>query len=66
PNVRGVSFKEIKDLFGTSCTYKKKKVTLSPPISRRLSKLGFFILHLFNWRILRTHILVSIRKRTTA
>lgn len=65
PNVRKVTLKELHSLFPNSIiTF--RKVTIAPPISRRIIKipvLGRYLLPLFNIGIFKTHILAIIKKR---
>ena len=57
-NVRKVSVNELKKIFYNSSAFYYKKITLAPPIGR---KVGSFY-KLFNINILRTHILAIIKK----
>jgi len=57
-DVRKVSVKEIKALFPMASAFHVVSVTLAPPIGRKLGKWY----HLFNWPILRTHVLMAITK----
>lgn len=57
-NVRKVSVAELKGLFPKTTLFKMEKVTLAPPIGRRVGKLY----GLFNLPILRTHILAVLQK----
>ena len=57
-NVRKVSVAELKGLFPGASSFKIEKVTLAPPIGRRVGKLY----GLFNLPILRTHILALLQK----
>jgi SAM-dependent methyltransferase len=64
PDVRGVSMKSVRELFPAGeVTF--HRVTLAPPISRRVSRIHPMAYHLLNtipW--LRTHVLCWIRKRS--
>lgn len=63
PDVKGVSFKEIKTLFPQFSKVKKKRVTLAPPVARaacRISPALYSFLNLFPF--LRTHLLVWLEK----
>lgn len=64
PDVRGVPMKEVRTLFPGG-DISVKRVTLAPPISRRVSRIHPFAYHLFNAiPLLRTHVLCWIRKDT--
>lgn len=56
--VSGVSYKTLLTLFPQAHILSFQKITLAPPIGRRVGKLY----KLFNWPFLRTHILVVLRK----
>ncbi|MDR1473039.1 MAG: hypothetical protein LBI41_00530 [Lactobacillales bacterium] len=61
PDVKGVKLSEIKSLFPDaeiSC----KKVTLAPPIGRKLTKIHPSMYGCFNLPFLRTHLLCWIKK----
>ena len=61
-DVRGVSLKRIRDLFPDG-KIDVKRVTLAPPISRRVCKLHPNLYHVFNvFPFLRTHVLCYIEK----
>jgi SAM-dependent methyltransferase len=61
-DVRGVSKKRIKELFPNG-DFSFKRVTLAPPLSRRISKLSPVLYTVFNaFPFLRTHQLVFIKK----
>lgn len=65
PDVRGVSIKRIKELFplGKPEIY---RVTLAPPIARRVCKIHSALYDLFNaFPFLRTHVLCWIGKSCT-
>ncbi|MDF2448117.1 MAG: Methyltransferase type 11 [Bacteroidota bacterium] len=57
-DVRKVDLNEIKELFPASSGVAYKKITLAPPIGRRVGR--FY--QLFNIPVLRSHILAVIRK----
>lgn len=57
-DVRKVNEKELKDLFSDASLFDVKKITLAPPIGRKVKR--FY--KLFNLPILRSHILVVIKK----
>lgn len=57
-SVAGVSYKTLLTLFPQAQIIVSQKITLAPPIGRRVGKLY----NLFNWPFLRTHILVVLRK----
>lgn len=62
PDVRGVKFNEIKELF-TGTRIVKKKITLAPPVSRIVTRIHPNLYYLFNSiYFLRTHLLVWIKK----
>lgn len=62
PDVRGVSIKQIKKLFPLG-RIKTWKVTLAPPISRRVTRLHPVLYNAFNlFPLLRTHVLCWIEK----
>lgn len=58
-DVRKVSKREVKNLFPEAVRYEIHKVTLAPPIGRRVGKLY----GLFNVRPLRSHILAVFQKQ---
>jgi hypothetical protein len=58
PDVRKVSFGELKRLFPDAVITAKQKITLAPPIGRRVGRLYPF----FNLPFLRTHLLVLMQK----
>lgn len=61
-DVRGVSLKRIRDLFPDG-KIDVRRVTLAPPISRRVCKLHPNLYHVFNvFPFLRTHVLCWIEK----
>ena len=62
PDVQGVSLKRVKELFPDAViTY--KKVTLAPPISRRVTRIHPSLYTVFNFSpFLRTHVLCWISK----
>lgn len=57
-NVKKVTVTEIKKLFPEAKRFTVKKITLAPPIGRRVGR--FY--HLFNWHFLRSHVFVVIMK----
>lgn len=62
PNVKGVSKSEIEKLF-PNCQVSLKRVTLAPPISRRLAKLSTGLCSaLESLKIFNTHYLALIQK----
>jgi ubiquinone/menaquinone biosynthesis C-methylase UbiE len=63
PDVRAVTKKEILELF-TSCDVQLRRVTLAPPIARRLAPLSTLLCHLLaKLKIFNTHYLGVIRKK---
>lgn len=61
-DVRGVSLSRIKELF-PDADITTKKITLAPPISRKVTKVHPFLYTLFNsFPFLRTHVLCFIKK----
>lgn len=63
PDVRGVSVNRIKELFPKGI-YDIRRVTLAPPISRRVCKIHPSLYNLFNTiPLLRTHVLCWIEKK---
>lgn len=58
PDVRKVTIAETRGLFNRSSRSTVKKITLAPPIGRKVGK--FY--HLFNVSFLRTHILAVFQK----
>jgi len=64
PDVRGVKDKRIQELFPEGKVI-IKRVTLAPPISRRVTKIHPCLYHVFNiLPLLRTHVLCWIGKST--
>ncbi|MFN3916365.1 MAG: class I SAM-dependent methyltransferase [Flavobacteriales bacterium] len=59
-DVKGVRLKEVRKLFPNGLIIKSKRVTLAPPIGRRVGKLYNFINSVFPF--LRTHLIVVIKK----
>lgn len=62
PDVRAVPVKRVRELFSDGKVI-VKRITLAPPISRRICKIHPNLYHLFNmipW--LRTHVLIWIEK----
>jgi phospholipid N-methyltransferase len=63
PDVRGVPIKRIRELFPQADVI-FERVTLAPPISRRVCRLHPYLYHVFNViPLLRTHVLCWIGKR---
>ncbi len=61
-NVKGIKKKEICSLFN-QCSHTFQKVTLCPPIARKLHYLPYFFLKLLeDLKILNTHYLVEMKK----
>ena len=62
-NVKKVAFRRIQDYFGEG-KYFKKKLTLAPPIARKMAKRskGNNWYYFFNWPFFRTHLLTLIMK----
>ena len=58
PDVRGIPLKEIKQLFPEAAGYQAQRITLAPPIGRRVGRLYNFL----NFPFLRSHLLVAILK----
>jgi phospholipid N-methyltransferase len=58
PDVRKVSVAELKTFFTKASRLEIAKVTLAPPIGRRVGKMY----NLFNLPFLRTHVLAAFRK----
>jgi len=58
PDVRGVSWREVRRLFPHAAGWNRRKVTLAPPIGRRVGRLYNFL----NVPFLRTHTVAMIRK----
>lgn len=64
PQTKGIRKPEIKNLF-PDCDFKFKKITLAPPISRRLVPVSWILaLLLEKLTIFNTHYLVAIRPKT--
>jgi hypothetical protein len=59
-NVKGIPKKEIKELFPNAKSIEFKKVTLAPPIGRRVKKMYNLANGLFPF--LRTHVIATITK----
>jgi hypothetical protein len=62
PDVRGVSRSEIRLLFPGAAVYDFRRVTVAPPISRRLSAISPKLLPLANLGLLKSHVLCWIGK----
>ncbi len=60
PDVKGVSKKEVGELFNSYEFISKKKVTLAPPIGRRVK--GLY--PLINIPPLRTHLVAALKKKS--
>lgn len=61
-DVKGIKLKKVRSLFEGKITY-YKKVTLAPPISRKITKVSPKLYNLLNmFSFLRTHLLCLIRK----
>lgn len=58
PDVRKVTRNELKKLFPEAKAYTIKKLTLAPPIGRRVGKLYPYL----NWPVLQTHLLAAFQK----
>lgn len=62
---RGIRPAEIKQLF-PGCVYTFRRVTLAPPIARRLVRVSWLACALLEkLRLFNTHYLVAIRKKTS-
>ena len=62
PQTAGIKPKEIRGLF-SGCTFKFRKITLAPPIARRVVPVSWpFALFLESLKIFNSHYLVLIRK----
>lgn len=61
-DVRGIRFKEIENLFSNG-KIKKMKITLAPPLGRKIIKIHESLYTIFNlFPILRTHLLCWIQR----
>jgi ubiquinone/menaquinone biosynthesis C-methylase UbiE len=61
-NVKGIKKKEIRTLFN-QCTHAFHKITLCPPIAKKLHHLPYlFLMLLEDLKILNTHYLVEMKK----
>jgi hypothetical protein len=58
PDVRGIGVQEIRELFPRASGFEYKRVTLAPPIGRRVGRLYNFL----NFPFLRSHILAAVYK----
>ena len=66
PQTRGICPAEIRRLF-PDCRYQFRRITLAPPIARRLASLSWGLcLFLENLSALNTHYLVAIQPRITS
>lgn len=62
PDVRGIKARKIKELF-PSGTHSMQRITLAPPLSRRVCRIHPTMYHIFNaFPFLRTHVLCWIEK----
>jgi len=62
PDVRGIPLKRIRELFPHG-RIDARRVTLAPPIARRVARLSPMLYHMLNTiPLLRTHVLCFIRK----
>ena len=62
PQTRGIWLKEIKTLF-PNCNYKFYRITLAPPIARRVVPISWAIAQFLEWlKIFNSHYLVIIQK----
>jgi len=63
PNVRGIAPREIRELF-PDCSVELERVTLAPPIARRLVPVSWFVATaLEHLRVFNTHLFALIRPR---
>lgn len=60
-DVQGIRVSEVKELF-PGCKIQFKRVTLAPPIARRLAPLSWTLCTFFNLTVFRTHYLCLIKK----
>lgn len=58
PDVRGIRLNKIKELFPDASDYHAQRITLAPPIGRRVGRMYNFL----NFPFLRSHLLVAISK----
>ena len=58
PDVRGIRLNEIKELFPEASAYRAQRITLAPPIGRRVGRMYNYI----NFPFLRSHLLVAVPK----
>jgi hypothetical protein len=64
PQTRGIRPAEIKRLF-PNCTYEFHKITLAPPIARRVVPISWMLaLFLESLKIFNSHYLAAIRPKT--
>jgi hypothetical protein len=64
PQTRGLTPSEIKSLF-PNCTYQFHKITLAPPIARKLVPLSWGLgLFLEGLKLFNSHYLAAIRPKT--
>ena len=59
PDVRGVPVQRVRELFPAARSFQTRRVTLAPPIARRLPG---WLRHALDWPPLRTHVLMLICK----
>ncbi len=65
PQTRGIRPSEIRALFPT-CSYTFRKITLAPPIARRIVPFSWTLAQLLeNLKIFNSHYLVLIRKKSS-
>jgi len=65
PQTRGIRPAEIKQLF-SNCYYEFHKITLAPPIARRVVLLSWILAYGLEWlTIFNSHYLVAIRPLIT-
>jgi ubiquinone/menaquinone biosynthesis C-methylase UbiE len=63
PQTRGIRPKEVKSLF-PGCTYEFHRITLAPPIARRLAPVSWGLcLFLESLKVFNTHYLVAISRK---
>jgi ubiquinone/menaquinone biosynthesis C-methylase UbiE len=64
PQTKGVRPREVKALF-PNCHFEFRRVTLAPPIARRLAKWAWGVCLLLEWlRLFNSHYLVAIQPRS--
>lgn len=63
PQTQGITKREIKNLFGETCDYLFRKITLAPPLAKRMISLSRTAVEVLeSIRFLNTHWLVFIQK----